>query len=232
MATPPTTHVPATDSAPSTMSWMEPEEPEIFTVDSDDDDESSIQTSPFEPLAQTFPSESMEVYTIDDDDEDGDELFSDGVDTAARSFIPSTNHCYNGFLVFRLQTGVAKVVGGTSESPAALPRGSFADNPCPFLLGNVVPQPPPNYEPFNFPLAHIICLVTAYFESVEGLQTTLDSLATTEYSNSHKLVVIISDGMVKGAGNELTTPEIGLTMMKEFLVAPFPSKDANRPKLA
>ncbi|KAJ7056919.1 glycosyltransferase family 2 protein, partial [Mycena amicta] len=109
---------------------------------------------------------------------------------------------------------------GAPESPAALPRGSFADNPCPFPLGNVVPQPPPDYEPFNFPLAHTICLVTAYSESVEGLRTTLDSLATTDYPNSHKLIVIISDGMVKGAGNELTTPEICLTMMKEFLVAP------------
>ncbi|KAF7293023.1 Glycosyltransferase family 2 protein [Mycena indigotica] len=108
----------------------------------------------------------------------------------------------------------------TPESPAAHPRGAFADNPCPFPLGNVVPQPPPDYEPFNFPLAHTICLVTAYSESVEGLRTTLDSLATTDYPNSHKLIVIIADGMVKGAGNTLTTPDICLTMMKEFIVSP------------
>lgn len=98
--------------------------------------------------------------------------------------------------------------------------GSFSDSPCPFPLHNVVPQPPPDYEPFNFPLAHTICLVTAYSESVEGLRTTLDSLATTDYPNSHKLILVIADGMVKGSGNDLTTPEICLTMMKEFVVSP------------
>jgi len=83
-----------------------------------------------------------------------------------------------------------------------------------------VPQPPPDYEPFNFPLVHTICLVTAYSESVEGLRTTLDSLATTDYPNSHKLILVIADGMVKGAGNNLTTPEICLSMMKECIIPP------------
>ena len=99
-------------------------------------------------------------------------------------------------------------------------RRNFVESPCPFPLINVVPQPPIDYEPFNFPLAHSICLVTAYSESVEGLRTTLDSLATTDYPNSHKVILVIADGMVKGAGNELTTPEICLSMMKEFVIAP------------
>lgn len=107
-----------------------------------------------------------------------------------------------------------------SKSTVSLPGSAFADNLCPFPLINVVPQPPPEYEPFNFPLAHSICLVTAYSESVEGLRTTLDSLATTDYPNSHKLILVIADGMVKGAGNTLTTPEICLSMMTDFVVAP------------
>ena len=65
---------------------------------------------------------------------------------------------------------------------------------------------------------HTICLVTAYSESLEGLRTTLDSLATTDYPNSHKLIMVIADGMVKGSGNKLTTPEIVLSMMKDFVV--------------
>ncbi|KAG9036669.1 Chitin synthase, class 3 [Tulasnella sp. JGI-2019a] len=89
---------------------------------------------------------------------------------------------------------------------------------CPWPLHNVVPQPPPDYEPNNYPLAHTICLVTAYSESVEGLRTTLDSLATTDYANSHKLIMVIADGMVKGSGNALTTPEIVIGMMKEFII--------------
>ncbi|PFH46394.1 glycosyltransferase family 2 protein [Amanita thiersii Skay4041] len=99
-------------------------------------------------------------------------------------------------------------------------RGVFADNPCPFPLQNVVPQPPADWEPFNFPLAHTICLVTAYSESVEGLRTTLDSLATTDFPNSHKLILVIADGIVKGAGNDMTTPDICLSMMKEFVINP------------
>ncbi|KAJ6561861.1 chitin synthase-domain-containing protein [Mycena capillaripes] len=110
--------------------------------------------------------------------------------------------------------------GGGSGPSSPGPRGTFAENPCPFPLDNVVPQPPADYEPFNFPLAHTICLVTAYSESVEGLRTTLDSLATTDYPNSHKLILVIADGMVKGAGNEKTTPEICLGMMKEFVIPP------------
>ncbi|KAF8324131.1 hypothetical protein DL93DRAFT_2049076 [Clavulina sp. PMI_390] len=89
---------------------------------------------------------------------------------------------------------------------------------CPFPLNNVVVQPPPDYEPFNFPLAHTFCLVTAYSESLEGLRTTLDSIATTDYPNSHKVMMVIADGMVKGAGNSLTTPEIVLSMMKELVI--------------
>jgi chitin synthase len=89
---------------------------------------------------------------------------------------------------------------------------------CPFPLYNVVPQPPPDFEPFNYPLVHTILLVTAYSESVEGLRTTLDSLCTTDYPNSHKVILVIADGMVKGSGNNLTTPEIALGMMKELIV--------------
>ncbi|KAJ7773361.1 glycosyltransferase family 2 protein [Mycena metata] len=100
---------------------------------------------------------------------------------------------------------------------ASLVAQSMPRNPTPYHVDNVVPQPSLDYEPFNFPLLHTICLVTAYSESEEGLRTTLDSLATTDYPNSHKVILIISDGMVKGAGNELTTPEICLTMMKDSI---------------
>lgn len=84
----------------------------------------------------------------------------------------------------------------------------------------LVPQPPVDYQPYGFPLAHTICLVTAYSESVEGLRTTLDSVATTDYPNSHKLILVICDGLIKGAGNDMSTPEIALSMMKDFVEPP------------
>lgn len=91
------------------------------------------------------------------------------------------------------------------------------ENSCDvFSSDYTLPQPPSDYEPFGFPLAHTICLVTAYSESVEGLRSTLDSLATTDYPNSHKLILLVCDGMIKGSGNDITTPEIALSMMKDF----------------
>ena len=56
------------------------------------------------------------------------------------------------------------------------------------------------HEPFGYPLAHAICLVTAYSEGELAIRTTLDSIATTDYPNSHKLILVICDGMIKGKG--------------------------------
>jgi chitin synthase len=92
--------------------------------------------------------------------------------------------------------------------------------PAGFTHEAVVPQPPPEWQPFGYPLAHTICLVTAYSEGPEGLRTTLDSIATTDYPNSHKLILIICDGMIKGHGEDLTTPEVCLGMMKDHAVMP------------
>jgi len=92
--------------------------------------------------------------------------------------------------------------------------------PAGFIHEAVVPQPPPEWQPFGYPLAHAICLVTAYSEGAEGLRSTLDSVATTDYPNSHKLILVICDGMIKGKGEDLSTPEICLGMMKDHAVLP------------
>ena len=99
---------------------------------------------------------------------------------------------------------------------------SEVDGPGPagFIHEAVVPQPPPEWQPFGYPLAHAICLVTAYSEGAEGLRTTLDSIATTEYPNSHKTILVVCDGLIKGHGENLTTPEIALAMMGDHAVLP------------
>ncbi|GMM58018.1 hypothetical protein DAKH74_046340 [Maudiozyma humilis] len=79
-----------------------------------------------------------------------------------------------------------------------------------------IQQPSPYYKPFNFPLIHTLCLVTCYSEDTTGLRTTLDSLATTDYPNSHKLLLVICDGLIKGSGNSMTTPDIVLGMVSDF----------------
>jgi chitin synthase len=101
-------------------------------------------------------------------------------------------------------------VMGESEGPG----------PAGFIHEAVVPQPPPEWQPFGYPLAHAICLVTAYSEGADGLRSTLDSIATTDYPNSHKLILVICDGMIKGKGEALSTPEIALGMMKDHAILP------------
>ena len=85
---------------------------------------------------------------------------------------------------------------------------------------DIVQQPPLNYMPFNFPLIHTFCFVTCYSEDEAGLRTTLDSLSTTDYPNSHKLLMVVCDGLIKGSGNDKTTPEIALDMMEDFVTEP------------
>lgn len=85
---------------------------------------------------------------------------------------------------------------------------------------DAVQQPPLDFAPYGFPLIHTICFVTCYSEDEEGLRTTLDSLSTTDYPNSHKLIMVVCDGMIKGSGNDITTPEIALGMMDDFVTSP------------
>ncbi|KAI0125891.1 glycosyltransferase family 2 protein [Xylariales sp. AK1849] len=92
--------------------------------------------------------------------------------------------------------------------------------PAGFIHDAVVPQPPSDYQPFGFPLIHSICLVTAYSEGELGIRTTLDSIAMTDYPNSHKVILVICDGLIKGQGESLTTPDYVLGMMKDHTIPP------------
>ncbi|EDN91672.1 hypothetical protein SS1G_01076 [Sclerotinia sclerotiorum 1980 UF-70] len=75
------------------------------------------------------------------------------------------------------------------------------------------------WEPYGFPLAHAILLVTAYSKGELGIRTTLDSIATTDYPNSHKTILVICDGIIKGEGEPRTTPDVVLGIMKDFVTS-------------
>jgi chitin synthase len=92
--------------------------------------------------------------------------------------------------------------------------------PAGFIHEAVVPQPPSDWQPFGYPLAHAICLVTAYSEGELAIRSTLDSVAMTDYPNSHKTILVICDGMIKGKGETMTTPDIVLSMMKDHSILP------------
>lgn len=94
-------------------------------------------------------------------------------------------------------------------------------NQCPYSVSKyAITQPTPDFMPFGFSLLHTICLVTCYSEGEEGLRTTLDSIATTDYPNSHKLILVIADGDITGHGNTKSTPDICISMMEDFLIPP------------
>ncbi|KAJ2689715.1 Chitin synthase, class 3 [Coemansia spiralis] len=75
-------------------------------------------------------------------------------------------------------------------------------------------------SPFDFALAYTLLLVTCYSEGARGIRTTLDSLSGTDYPASHKCLFIICDGLIKGAGEDMYTPDVCLSMMTDFVIPP------------
>lgn len=59
----------------------------------------------------------------------------------------------------------------------------------------------------------VICQVPVYTEDEESLRRAIDSLTRTKYDDKRKLLVVICDGMIVGAGNEKPTPRIALDIL-------------------
>ena len=109
---------------------------------------------------------------------------------------------------------------GSKRYSSAMQPDTEASGPQGFIHEAVVPQPPPEWQPFGYPLAHAICLITAYSEGPDGIRTTLDSVAMTDYPNSHKLMFIVCDGIIQGKGEKMSTPDACLSMMKDHAILP------------
>jgi chitin synthase len=58
-----------------------------------------------------------------------------------------------------------------------------------------------------------VCLVTCYSEGEVSLRTTLDSISLTNYSDSRKLLFVVADGMITGAGEKRSTPDICVSLL-------------------
>ncbi|KAJ3414709.1 hypothetical protein HDV05_006146 [Chytridiales sp. JEL 0842] len=59
----------------------------------------------------------------------------------------------------------------------------------------------------------VIMQVPCYNEGEASLLKTIESLATLEYDDTRKLLFIVSDGMIKSAGSDITTPDIVLKIL-------------------
>ncbi|KAJ3092077.1 hypothetical protein HK102_010987 [Quaeritorhiza haematococci] len=66
---------------------------------------------------------------------------------------------------------------------------------------------PENHDRF------VLLQVPCYTEGEDSLRKTIDSLALLDYDDTRKLLFLIADGMIKGAGNDLPTPEIVLKIL-------------------
>lgn len=59
----------------------------------------------------------------------------------------------------------------------------------------------------------VICQVPAYTEGEDSLRKALDSLTALQYDNKRKLICVICDGVLTGAGNDRPTPKIVLDIL-------------------
>ncbi|KAJ3120871.1 hypothetical protein HK098_004187 [Nowakowskiella sp. JEL0407] len=61
---------------------------------------------------------------------------------------------------------------------------------------------------------HTIIMVPCYSEDSASLKKTLDSAAKSYYPATHKVIIVIADGIVQGHGNTKTTPDIVIDLMQ------------------
>ena len=59
----------------------------------------------------------------------------------------------------------------------------------------------------------VICCIPCYTEDAESLAKTFLSFALSRYDAKKKLMIIIADGLVTGQGNDLSTPELVLSVL-------------------
>lgn len=99
--------------------------------------------------------------------------------------------------------------------PGGRSRGIFAWRSI--SGGNKFPKlhrPSATDSPLNTTDArHTILFVTCYSEGEESIRNTLDSLVQTTYSNEHKFLFIVADGIITGSGNNKPTSEICLDLL-------------------
>jgi chitin synthase len=105
-----------------------------------------------------------------------------------------------------------------ARSPAALgPRTSMADSLRSDSKISIVDsmKSSQSVDPTLEEVMHTILLVTCYSEGRDGIKLTLDSLAGTDYLDTHKLIFVIADGSVTGAGETMSTPDIVVSLMEK-----------------
>ncbi|KAI8338452.1 chitin synthase-domain-containing protein [Chlamydoabsidia padenii] len=126
--------------------------------------------------------------------------------------VTSTNHDSLGDITARHTDGnLASQL--TNNQLQLNSTSSLASTPSSSSL-NTPPFVPPHSSSEIVQTELYTCMmVTCYSEGEDGLRTTMDSLAETTYSNKHKIFFVIADGLIVGAGETRSTPDIVVHMM-------------------
>ncbi|KAH8119464.1 glycosyltransferase family 2 protein [Phellopilus nigrolimitatus] len=116
------------------------------------------------------------------------------------------------------RTGTAPWVNGAGAGASRLKKGAkaaaYPTNSSTTLVGGQDAAASPTIT-----LAQIgaelfaVCLVTCYSEGEDSLRTTLDSISRTTYSDQRKLLFVIADGMITGAGEKRSTPDTCVSLL-------------------
>lgn len=136
---------------------------------------------------------------------------------------------FNWFMSARL-VAPPKNLSRTVISPSVLPEGA---NVAVNNKNGTAPWAGPNGAranrvltkssappPANITMSQIgvelfaVCLVTCYSEGEESIRTTLDSISATSYSDARKLLFVVCDGMITGAGEKRSTPDICVSLLE------------------
>lgn len=96
-----------------------------------------------------------------------------------------------------------------SQTPT--PR-AFASSSSATLINNDTTRPTMTLAQIGAEL-FAVCLVTCYSEGEDSIRTTLDSISTTTYSDARKLLFVVADGMITGAGEKRSTPDICVSLL-------------------
>ncbi|WFD42488.1 chitin synthase [Malassezia psittaci] len=75
-------------------------------------------------------------------------------------------------------------------------------------------RPPQEQDKF------VICQVPCYTEDTDSIRKTVNSLARLKYDDRRKLLILICDGNIVGAGNDAPTPQLVLELLGADLSKP------------
>jgi chitin synthase len=134
---------------------------------------------------------------------------------------------FNWFISARL-VRPPRDLGRNAISPAVMPEGANISvnnrtGTAPWAGPKKLKQPRNGNINNNDPLINLtrigaelfaVCLVTCYSEGEDSIRGTVESIASTNYSDARKLIWIVCDGMITGHGEKQSTPDVCVSMLE------------------